>query len=137
VKKQCASFYPNRYDQLFVRQQPPLLLNPVTGALVVDPATCDTLNGIVTQKTPGVNKSLRDPPLQGLEPRVGFAWPRSPTRKLLMRAGGGIYHGRDAFSQNSATGQLPPFNKQSCLNGVSFSSMTTPFNQQRPSPPGL
>jgi len=121
-------------------------LCPAATAFVVDPlrepwslipATCDTLNGIVTQKTPGVNKSLRDPHYKDFEPRVGFAWAPLANKKLLMRAGGGIYHGRDAFSQNSATGQLPPFNNNPVLNGVSFSSMTTPFNQQRPSPPGL
>jgi outer membrane receptor protein involved in Fe transport len=136
VKNNVASFYPNRYDPSLCPAATAFVVDPVTGALVVDPATCDTLNGIVTQQTPGVNKSLRDPHYKDFEPRVGFAWAPLANKKLLLRAGGGIYHGRDAFSQNSATGQLPPFNNNPVLNGVSFSSMTTPFNAATPQPPG-
>jgi outer membrane receptor protein involved in Fe transport len=136
VKNNVASFYPNRYDPSLCPAATAFVVDPVTGALVVDPATCDTLNGIVTQQTPGVTKSLRDPHYKDFEPRVGFAWAPLANKKLLLRAGGGIYHGRDAFSQNSATGQLPPFNNNPVLNGVSFSSMTTPFNPATPQPPG-
>lgn len=136
VKNNVASFYPNRYDPTRCPAATAFVVDPVTGALVVDPATCDTLNGIVTQKTPGVNKSLRDPHYKDFEPRVGFAWAPLANKKLLLRAGGGIYHGRDAFSQNSATGQLPPFNNNPILNGVSFSTMTTPFNPATPQPAG-
>ena len=136
VKNNVASFYPNRYDPARCPAATAFVVDPVTGALFVDPATCDTLNGIVTQKTPGVNKSLRDPHYKDFEPRVGFAWSPLANKKLIVRAGGGIYHGRDAFSQNSATGQLPPFNNNPVLNGVSFSSMTSPFNPATPQPAG-
>lgn len=136
VKNNVASFYPNRYDPSRCLAATAFVVDPVTGALVVDPATCDTLNGIVTQKTPGVNKSLRDPHYKDFEPRVGFAWAPLANKKLLLRAGAGIYHGRDAFSQNSATGQLPPFNNNPVLNGISFSTMTTPFNPATPQPAG-
>jgi len=137
VKNNVASFYPNRYDPARCPAATAFVVDPVTGALVVDPATCDVLNGIVTQQTPGVNKSLRDPHYKDFEPRVGFAWaPLASNNKLLVRAGGGIYHGRDAFSQNSATGQLPPFNNNPALNGITFSSMTAPFNPATPQPAG-
>jgi outer membrane receptor protein involved in Fe transport len=136
VKNNVASFYPDRYDPSLCPAATAFVVDPVTGALVVDPATCDTLNGIVTQKTPGVNKSLKDPHYTDFEPRVGFAWSPLSNKKLVVRAGGGIYHGRDAFSQNSATGQLPPFNNNPALNGITFSSMTTPFNPATPQPPG-
>jgi len=136
VKNNVASFYPNRYDPSRCPAATAFVVDPVTGALVVDPATCNVLNGIVTQKTPGVDRSLRDPHYKDFEPRVGFAWAPLANKKLLLRVGGGVYHGRDAFSQNSATGQLPPFNNNPVLNGVSFSSMTTPFNPATPQPAG-
>ena len=137
VKNNVASFYPDRYDPANCPPATAFVVDPVTGSLVVDPATCDTLNGIVTQETPGVDKSLRDPHYRDFEPRVGFAWavPRF-SKKLLIRAGGGIYHGRDAFSQNSATGQLPPFNNNPALHGITFSTMTAPFNPATPQPAG-
>jgi outer membrane receptor protein involved in Fe transport len=136
VKNNVASFYPDRYDPALCPRATAFVVDPVTGALVIDPATCDTLNGIVTQKTPGVNKSLRDPHYRDFEPRVGFAWSPLSNKRLVVRAGGGIYHGRDAFSQNSATGQLPPFNNNPALNGITFSSLTAPFNPATPQPPG-
>jgi outer membrane receptor protein involved in Fe transport len=136
VENNVASFYPNRYDPARCPAATAFVVDPVTGGLVVDPGTCDTLNGIVTQKTPGVDKSLRDPHYRDFEPRVGFAWAPLPSKRLLLRVGGGIYHGRDAFSQNSATGQLPPFNNNPVLNGITFSSMTTPFDSATPQPPG-
>jgi outer membrane receptor protein involved in Fe transport len=136
VENNVASFYPDRYDPALCPSATAFVVDPVTGSLVVDPATCDTLNGIVTQKTPGVDKSLRDPHYRDFEPRVGFAWSPLSSKKLLLRAGGGIYHGRDAFSQNSATGQLPPFNNNPVVNGITFSSMTTPFDPATPQPPG-
>jgi len=101
---------------------------------LVDPATCDVLNGIVTPKSPGVNRSLKDNHYKDFEPRVGLAWAPWSSRKLLLRVGGGIYHGRDAFSQNSASGQQPPFDIRPVVNQPSFSSLT-PYDPATPQPP--
>jgi outer membrane receptor protein involved in Fe transport len=129
VKNNVASFYPSLYDKSRCS------IAAFSNGLV-DPTLCDVLNGIVTQKTPGVNRSLRDPHYRDFEPRVGLAWSPLASRKLVVRVGGGIYHGRDAFSQNSATGQLPPFNNFPSLNNVSFSALTA-FDPNTPQPPGV
>jgi outer membrane receptor protein involved in Fe transport len=128
IKDNVSSFYPDRYDPSRCS------LAAFTPDGFVDPTLCDTLNGIVTQKSPGVNKSLRDPHYKDFEPRVGVAWSPLANHKLVVRVGGGIYHGRDAFSQNSATGQLPPFNNFPSINNVTFSSLA-PFDPNTPQPP--
>ena len=135
VEPNVSSFYPNRYDPALCPAATAFTFDPVTGGIVVDPATCDLLNGIVTPKSPGVRRSLKDDHYKDFEPRVGFAWAPLANKKLLVRAGGGIYHGRDAFSQNSATGQQPPFDLRPVLHNPSFSTMTTPFDPATPQPP--
>jgi hypothetical protein len=56
-----------------------------------------------------------------------------------MRAGGGIYHGRDAFSQTSASGRQPPFDHIPQLNNIKFSDLApgkdAPFDPNLPQPP--
>lgn len=45
-----------------------------------------------------------------------------------------MFHGRDAISQTSALGQLPPFDRTATLTGVAISSLA-PFNPSLPQPP--
>lgn len=54
--------------------------------------------------------------------------------KLVFRTGAGMFHGRDAISQTSALGQLPPFDRTATLTGVTLSSLTA-FNPNLPQPP--
>ena len=127
IKNNVSSFYPERYDPSLCS------LAAFTPDGMIDPTLCDVQNGIVTQKSPGVNKSLREPHYKDFEPRVGVAWSPLANHRLVVRVGGGIYHGRDAFSQNSATRQFP-FNNFPSLNNVSFSSLTA-FDPNTPQPP--
>jgi hypothetical protein len=71
----------------------------------------------------------------GWEPRGGVAWsPGFFHDQLVFRAGAGMFHGRDAISQTSALGQLPPFDRTATLTGVSIGSLTS-FNPTLPQPP--
>ena len=47
-----------------------------------------------------------------------------------------MFHGRDAISQTSALGQLPPNDRTATLNNVTFSQLA-PFNPNTPQPPTL
>ena len=72
--------------------------------------------------------------LNDWEPRGGIAW--APLNKFVFRAGAGMFHGRDAISQTSALGQLPPNDRTATLNNVTFSQLA-PFNPDTPQPPTL
>ncbi|MFN7992284.1 MAG: carboxypeptidase regulatory-like domain-containing protein [Bryobacteraceae bacterium] len=127
-----ANFFPNRYDP----SQCSAAAFDSNG--LVDPSKCNTLNGIVTPKSPNIpSRALVENHLNDWEPRGGIAW--SPNRKLAIRTGAGIFHGRDAISQTSALGQLPPNDRTASLNGISFSQLTpgqlAPFNPLTPQPP--
>ena len=127
-----SGFYPSRYDPTQC---------PVTAFSngLVDPTQCNTLNGIVTPKSPGVNRSLKQPYYNDWEPRLGFSWDPWSHNKFLVRGGMGIYHGRDAFSQNSAAGRQPPFDYIPQLNNITFSQLApgqlSPFSFTSPQPP--
>ncbi len=124
-----ANFFPNRYDPSKCSQAAFL-----PGDLI-DPAMCDTLNGIVTPSSPNIpSRALVRNHWNDWEPRFGIAW--SPLNKFVFRAGGGMFHGRDAISQTSALGQLPPNDRTATLNNVTFSQLA-PFNPATPQPPTL
>jgi hypothetical protein len=50
-----------------------------------------------------------------------------------------VYHGRDAFSQDSSSGRQPPFDLIPQLNNITFAQLVpgrlSPFNTQTPQPP--
>jgi hypothetical protein len=124
-----ANFYPNRYDP---SQCPASAFLP--GDLL-DPTKCNTLNGIVTPHSPNLpSRALVANHLNDWEPRGGIAW--APLRKFVFRAGAGLFHGRDAISQTSALGELPPNDRTATLNNVMFSQLA-PFNAATPQPPTL
>jgi len=103
---------------------------------LVDPALCNTTNGLVTPQSPGIPGPalVRNHP-NDWEPRGGLAWsPALFHDKLVFRAGAGMFHGRDAISQTSALGQLPPFDRTATLTGVAISSLG-PFDPSLPQPP--
>ncbi len=102
----------------------------------LDPTLCNTLNGIVTPKSPGIpGPALVKNHPNDWEPRGGIAWsPGIFKDKLVFHMGAGIFHGRDAISQTSALGQLPPFDRTATLTGVSLSQLR-PFNPDVPQPP--
>ncbi len=125
-----ANFYPKLYtsDQCSTAAFTPDGL--------VDPALCNTTNGLVTPQSPGIpgRALVRNHP-NDWEPRGGLAWsPGLLHDKVVFRAGAGIFHGRDAISQTSALGQLPPFDRTATLTGVAISSLGT-FNPNAPQPP--
>jgi outer membrane receptor protein involved in Fe transport len=125
-----ANFYPGRYSPSQCS------LAAFTPDGLVDPTLCNTLNGIVTPQSSGIPDPalVRNHP-HDFEPRLGIAWaPALFHDKLVYRMGGGFFHGRDAISQTSALGQLPPFDRTAVLTGVSISSLA-PFNPNLPQPP--
>jgi outer membrane receptor protein involved in Fe transport len=125
-----ANFYPSRYDP---SQCSTAAFNSVG---LVDPSLCNTLNGIVTPQSSGIpGPALVENHKNDWEPRGGIAWsPALFHDKLVYRVGAGIFHGRDAISQTSALGQLPPNDRTAVLTGVSISSLA-PFNPSAPQPP--
>ncbi|MBZ5542872.1 MAG: carboxypeptidase regulatory-like domain-containing protein [Acidobacteriia bacterium] len=131
-----ANFWPSRYDPSGCS---PAAFNE-NG--LVDPTLCDTLNGIVTPNSPNVgNRALVQNHFKDWEPRFGLAWSPRASKKLVIRGGGGIYHGRDAISQTSALGQPPPNDRTAVLNGITFADLApgglSPFNPDLPQPPLL
>lgn len=103
---------------------------------LVNPSLCNTMNGIVTPQSSGIpGPALVKNHPNDWEPRGGIAWsPALFHDKLVVRIGAGMFHGRDAISQTSALGQLPPFDRTATLTGVSISSLGL-FNPNAPQPP--
>lgn len=124
-----SSFYPTLYDPSRCS------VNAFNEDGLVDPTLCDTMNGIVTPQSPGVpGRALVEKHFNDWEPRLGLAWSPRGSQKLVVRAGAGTYHGRDAGSLFSAAGLLPPFNSTANLNGISFSQLAA-FNPDTPQAP--
>jgi len=124
-----ANFYPNRYDPTQCSASAFL-----PGDLL-DPTKCNTLNGIVTPESPNLpSRALVANHPNDWEPRGGIAW--APIQKFVFRAGAGMFHGRDAISQTSALGELPPNDRTATLNNVTFPQLA-PFNPATPQPPTL
>lgn len=129
ARNNIANFFPSHYDPSKCSQAAFL-----PGDLI-DPTLCDTLNGIVTPSSSNIpSRALVRNHWNDWEPRLGIAW--SPLNKFVFRAGGGMFHGRDAISQTSALGQLPPNDRTATLNNVTFSQLA-PFNPATPQPPTL
>ncbi|HEY7306281.1 MAG TPA: carboxypeptidase regulatory-like domain-containing protein [Bryobacteraceae bacterium] len=125
-----ANFYPDRYDP----SQCSVAAFTPDGFL--DPTRCNTLNGIVTPQSPNIpGPALVKNHPNDWEPRGGIAWsPAMFNDKMVFRIGAGMFHGRDAISQTSSLGQLPPNNRTATLTGVSLSQLR-PFNPDEPQPP--
>ncbi len=125
-----ANFFPGLYNP---SQCSPAAFN---SAGLVDPALCNTLNGIVTPFSAGIpGRALVQNYPNGWEPRGGIAWSPSIFHdKLVYRIGAGIFHGRDAISQTSALGELPPNDRTATLTGININSLA-PFNPSEPQPP--
>jgi outer membrane receptor protein involved in Fe transport len=108
---------------------------------LVDPTKCNVLNGIVTTSTPGVNQSTLNETDVVVEPRVGVAWRPNDTNRYVVRAGFGIFHGRDAVSQTSALGRQAPYDIVASLNSISLSQLApgqlSPYNPNTPQPPAV
>ena len=129
-----ANFYPSRYSSA---QCPS---NAFTSEGLIDPSLCNTLNGIVTPSSSGVTRALTERHFNDWEPRFGLAWvPGVLDKKLVVRGGFGVYHGRDAGSQTSALGRQPPFDHVASINNIAFSQLVpgdlSPFNPNLPQPP--
>jgi outer membrane receptor protein involved in Fe transport len=124
-----ANFFPNRFDPTQCSASAFL-----PGDLL-DPNKCNTLNGIVTPNSSNLPSSaLVSNHWNDWEPRAGLAW--APFNKFVFRTGFGMFHGRDAISQTSALGEMPPNDRTATLNNVTFSQLA-PFNAATPQPPTL
>jgi outer membrane receptor protein involved in Fe transport len=124
-----ANFYPSRYDASQCSAA------AIDSSGLVDPSKCNTLNGIVTPESSGIPGPALVHNHPAWEPRGGIAWSPGIFRdKLVFRMGAGIFHGRDAISQTSALGLLPPNDRTATLSGVNISTLTT-FNPDLPQPP--
>jgi outer membrane receptor protein involved in Fe transport len=130
ARNNISNFYPNLYNSSQCSA------SAFTPDGLVDPTLCNTVNGIVTPQSAGIpGPALVKNHPNDWEPRLGIAWsPGFLHNKLVFRAGTGMFHGRDAISQTSALGQLPPFDRTATLTGVSISSLA-PFNPSAPQPP--
>jgi outer membrane receptor protein involved in Fe transport len=132
-----ANFYPNRYDS----SRCSVLAFDPNG--LVDPTKCDTLNGIVTPHSSNLpSRALVQNHPNDWEPRGGIAWsPGFLNKKLVLRVGAGMFHGRDAISQTSALGLLPPNDRTASLNNITFGQLRpgqlAPFNPDTPQAPTL
>jgi outer membrane receptor protein involved in Fe transport len=100
----------------------------------VDPTLCDVTNGIVTPKTPGIERSTLPGHYNDFEPRIGIAWQPAAIKNLVIRSGFGIFAGRDALSQTSSLGQQLPNDIVANVTNGSFSTLG-PFNFATPQPP--
>src|SRR6185312_1675977 len=125
-----SNFYPNFYNP---SQCSAAALTPDG---LIDPTLCNTMNGIVTPQSHGIPaRALVKNHPNDWEPRLGTAWsPGFLHDKLVFRAGAGMFHARDAISQTSTLGQLPPFDRTATLTGISISSLA-PFDPALPQPP--
>jgi outer membrane receptor protein involved in Fe transport len=131
AKDNIANFFPNRYDASQCSQA------AFTPDGLLDPALCNTLNGIVTPHSPDIpSRALVENHYNDWEPRGGIAWNPFGSRRVVIRTGAGIFHGRDAISQTSALGLLPPNDRTASLNNVTFVQLA-PFNPDTPQPPTL
>jgi len=98
----------------------------------VDPI-CAT-NGIVTPKTPGVGRSTLPNHYGDFEPRIGIAWQPQAIKNLVIRAGFGVFAGRDALSQTSSLGSQLPNDIVANVTGLSFGQLGA-FDPTTPQPP--
>jgi outer membrane receptor protein involved in Fe transport len=130
ARNNISNFYPNFYNP---SQCSAAAFTPDG---LVDPTLCNTMNGIVTPQSQGIpGRALVKNHPNDWEPRLGIAWsPGFLHDKLVFRAGAGMFHGRDAISQTSALGQLPPFDRTATLTGVAISSLAA-FDPNLPQPP--
>jgi len=130
ARNNIANFYPNLYNSSQCSTA------AFSAAGLIDPSLCNTLNGIVTPQSAGIpGPALVDNYPNEWEPRGGIAWsPGLFHDKLVYRMGAGIFHGRDAISQTSALGELPPNDRTATLTGVNINSLA-PFNPNEPQPP--
>lgn len=130
ARNNIANFYPSAYNPSECST------GAFNSAGFVNPLLCNTLNGIVTPQTAGVpSRALVDNYPNEWEPRGGLAWsPELFRDKLVFRIGAGIFHGRDAISQTSALGELPPNDRTATLTGININSLA-PFNPNEPQPP--
>jgi outer membrane receptor protein involved in Fe transport len=130
ARNNISNFYPNLYNASQCSAA------AFTSDGLVDPTLCNTANGIVTPQSAGIpGPALVKNHPNDWEPRLGVAWaPGLFHDKLVFRTGAGMFHGRDAISQTSALGQLPPYDRTATLTGVSISSLGA-FNPNLPQPP--
>ena len=126
--KNIANFRPSAYNPALCS------VAAISPGGLIDPALCSSLNGIVTPRMPGISGSTLKSHYFDFEPRVGFAWQPDRIKRLVVRSGFGIYHGRDAISETSALGRQPPFDLRPVLTSGTFAALA-PYNPNTPQPP--
>lgn len=127
--KNVANFRPNAFVP-----QPVSCLNNFIATNLIDPtppSNCILNNGLVDPTMPGINRSTLNNYYNDWEPRVGLAY--QARNWAVVRAGFGIFGGRDAVSQTSSLGQQGRFDTIATLSNVTYSQLA-PFDPTQPQP---
>jgi outer membrane receptor protein involved in Fe transport len=127
--KNVANFRPNAFVA-----QPQSCIDTLVATNMIDPtppSNCILNDGLVDPTMPGISRSTLKEYYNDWEPRVGIAY--QARNWMVVRAGFGIFGGRDAVSQTSSLGQQGRFDTIATLNGVTYGDLA-PFNPAEPQP---
>jgi outer membrane receptor protein involved in Fe transport len=127
--KNVANFRPGAFVP-----QPQSCIDNLVATNSIDPnppSNCILNNGLVDPTMPGISRSTLKEYYNDWEPRVGLAY--QPRNWMVVRAGFGIFGGRDAVSQTSSLGQQGRFDTIATLNNVAYGDLA-PFNPAEPQP---
>jgi outer membrane receptor protein involved in Fe transport len=114
--------------------QPQSCVNTLIATGLIDPtppSNCILNNGLVDPTMPGISRSTLNSYYNDWEPRVGLAY--QARNWVVVRAGFGIFGGRDAVSQTSSLGQQGRFDTIATLSNVTYGQLA-PFDPTQPQP---
>ncbi|MGH9712381.1 MAG: carboxypeptidase regulatory-like domain-containing protein [Candidatus Acidiferrales bacterium] len=114
--------------------QPQSCVNNFIATNLIDPtppSNCILNDGLVDPTMPGINRSTLNNYYNDWEPRVGVAY--QARNWAVVRAGFGIFEGRDAVSQTSSLGQQGKFDTIATLSNVTYGQLA-PFDPGLPQP---
>lgn len=127
--KNVANFRANAFTP-----QPQSCIDNLVATNSIDPnppSNCILNDGLVDPTMPGISRSTLNEYYNDWEPRVGIAY--QPRNWMVVRAGFGIFGGRDAVSQTSSLGQQGHFDTIAALSNVTYADLV-PFDPTQPQP---